>query len=236
MNLICPLKQNISIPSYANLRCNTLGLDSIEHCLRKSHYESFGDVNYLFNELGYRMGSQYHQNSILAIGDSFTLGLGVNVDDTWPVQLSKILNYPVLNFSLNGASNDWIARRTSELLEFFSPKAVIVHYTFSHRRENENTSWHDDERTECDAVHTEIENYNNWKTRFLQICNLNVPVVHSFIPNWHTSSIDYSVMGTNVMAPMPKIDLARDGFHYGIATNQLVAEKIAKLLIHCQFL
>lgn len=227
------LKQIISIPYYSNLQCSTLGLDSIDHCFNKSHYKSFGDIDYVFNELGYRAEYQYHQNhqnAILAVGDSFTLGLGVNVDDTWPVQLSKILNYPVLNFSLNGASNDWIARRTSELLQFFNPKAVIIHYTFSHRRENPNTDWYDNERTECDPMYTEIENYKNWEERFFQIVNLGVPVIHSFIPNWHTSVVDYSAMGTNVIAPELKLDIARDGFHYGSKTHQSLAEKMYKLL------
>ena len=99
-----------------------------------------------------------------------------------------------------------------------------------HRRENPNTDWYDNERTECDPMYTEIENYKNWEERFFQIVNLGVPVIHSFIPNWHTSVVDYSAMGTNVIAPELKLDIARDGFHYGSKTHQSLAEKMYKLL------
>ena len=113
-------KQSVAIPEYANLKCKFLGLDSMEHCFNKNHFANYESVSYEFNELGYRHGNpaHYQGNEILAIGDSFTLGLGVNQSDTWPECLARLLNYPVLNFSLNGASNDWIARKTSILLQY----------------------------------------------------------------------------------------------------------------------
>ena len=224
------LKQTVGIPYYSNLQCDTLGLDSFEQCFNKNHYKSYGDVAYLFDELGYRNNTPYQHDAILAVGDSFTLGLGVNVEDTWPNRLSSILNYPVLNFSLNGASNDWIARRSAELLNFFNPKAIIVHYTFSHRRERPYLDWHDDERTECEPKYTEQENYENWKLNFDRVSNLKIPTIHSFITTWHTASIDYAELGPNVIPPQPIGDLARDGFHYGPETHQRLAEKITNLL------
>jgi hypothetical protein len=223
------LAQTISIPYYANRVCSILGLDSPEHCLDKNHYKSYpNDIVYKFNSMGYRESEQYTGNEILAIGDSFTLGLGVNIEDTWPAQLSKILNYPVLNFSLNGASNDWIARRSTELLDFFNPRALIVHYTFSHRRERPFTDWHDDERTECEPIYTNEQNLTNWQNNFEKINQLPVPVVHSFIPNWHANPVDYSV--SNVVLPFKQIDYARDGFHYGPSTHAQLAKKITSLL------
>jgi hypothetical protein len=225
-----PLKQTIGIPYYSNLQCDTFGMDSFEHCLDKKHYKSYKNINYSFDELGYRINIPYQRDAILAIGDSFTLGLGVNVEDTWPAQLSKILNYPVLNFSLNGASNDWIARRSTELLNFFNPKLIVVHYTFSHRRERPNPSWHDDERTECEPIYTDEENLVNWQKNFDKISTLSVPVIHSFITDWHEIPIDYAALGKNIIPPEPICDLARDGFHYGPATHQKIAEKITNLL------
>jgi hypothetical protein len=66
-------KQSVGIPFYANLTCSTFGLDSLEHCFDKNHYQSYGEINYQFNEIGYRDRSinQYQGNEILAIGDSF---------------------------------------------------------------------------------------------------------------------------------------------------------------------
>jgi hypothetical protein len=223
------LAQTISIPYYANRVCRTLGLDSPEHCFDKNHFKSYpNDIIYKFNSMGYRESEQYTGNEILAIGDSFTLGLGVNVEDTWPAQLSKLLNYPVLNFSLNGASNDWIARRTGELLRFFNPKTIIIHYTFSHRRERPFIDWHDDERTECEPIYTDQQNLINWQKNFEYIDKLTVPIIHSFISNWHTSTVNCPQ--SNIILPLEQIDYARDGFHYGPNTHLQLAKKITSLL------
>jgi len=225
------LAQTITIPYYANMVCKTIGLDSLSHCFDKSHYQSYpDDIVYKFNSMGYRDIEQYVGTEILAIGDSFTLGLGVNVEDTWPAQLSKLLNYPVLNFSLNGASNDWIARRSTELLDFFKPAALIVHYTFSHRRERPFLDWHDDERTECEPIYTDEQNLTNWQENFKKINKLEVPVVHSFIPNWHTSPSYCS--DPNVVMPTLQVDYARDRFHYGPVTHLQLAKQLANVILN----
>jgi hypothetical protein len=226
------LKQTIGIPYYSNLTCKTLGLDSAEHCFNKKHYKSYPDVSYSFNELGFRFDlSKLTKRPILAVGDSFTLGLGVNVEQTWPSVLGCQLDLPVLNFSLNGASNDWIARKTQALLEFFDPLALVVHYTFSHRRERPYIDWHDDERTECEPLYSADDNFKNWQKNFNTILALKVPVVNSFIPNWHDLTVDYVGLSKHVVTPVNVIDLARDGFHYGVKTNQLLAQQISTNLL-----
>lgn len=225
--------QTVKIPYYSNMRCSTLGLDSEEHCFDRKFFNQFGPVDYQFNEIGYRTESvtKFTGSEILAIGDSFTLGLGVNYQDTWPVQLSKLINYPVLNFSLNGGSNDWMARKTAQLLRWFKPRAVVVHYTFSHRRECNNSDWFDDERTECEPLYSDLENLQNWRSAFDYFSGLAIPVVHSFITDWHPEYVSYQELGTNVICPITKIDLARDSFHYGANTHRLLAEKITNLLV-----
>jgi hypothetical protein len=216
-------KQRVSLPEYANRECDTIGLDSLEHCFDKRHFRQYEPIQYQFNELGYRHSSpeQYRGHEILAIGDSFTLGLGVNRADTWPEQLSQMLDYPVLNFSLNGASNDWIARKTAVLLEYFQPRCVIVHYSYSHRRENDRSDWTDSERTLCEAQHTEEENLINWQTnksKLAQVCK-GIPLIHTAITNWHTQPV------SDVLVAQ-QIDLARDGFHYGPNTHRLFATNL----------
>jgi len=222
-------KKSVGIPFYSNLQCDTFGLDSLEHCFDKKHYQNYGNVSYQFNEIGYRDRSitKYCGNEILAIGDSFTVGLGVNCDECWTSQLEKMLNYPVLNFSLNGASNDWIARKTETLLNFFQPRCIIIHYSFIHRRERPNLDWHDNERTECDALYSHEENFANWQNNFIKINQLckNVPVIHSGITNWNDSKY-YELLTVKT------IDLARDGFHYGIKTHQQLATTLLDHVSH----
>lgn len=228
MDLSADLLQYLSIPYYSNLQCNTLGMDHPSHCFDIDHYRNFGAVHYKFNTLGFRTKptQEFVGNEILVVGDSFTLGLGVNAQDRWSDQLEKLIDYPVLNFSLNGASNDWICRKTNQLLQIFNPRCVIIHWSFSHRREKNRPDWYDDERTECDAHYSQDENFSNWLINYTKI---NYPnIIHSAIPNWHDN---FPYGNYAILPPVQKQDLARDGFHYGPVTNRTLAEQITNLLV-----
>jgi hypothetical protein len=229
-------QQKLTIAGYENYSSNTLGLDSREHCYSEKHFDNFKfPITYQFNSIGYRERplEEYNKNSVIVIGDSFTLGLGLPHFLTYPAQLEKIINLPVLNFSLNGASNDWIARKLNIIFNYFTPLAVFVHYTFSHRRESNNIDWADDERilsdpTTQDALHDEIDNYKNWSENHIKIKSLigDLPSAYSFIPNWHTATIDFK----DSLVYVPVVDLARDYFHYGEITCFNYAQKYAEYI------
>lgn len=226
------IKQALSIPRYADFHATSIGLDSEKHCFNLDHFRAYPDaITYEFNELGFRDCSylKYASTDIIAIGDSFTLGLGVNAQQTWPARLAHLLDHPVRNFSLNGASNDWMARKIQKILEFFSPPLIIVHYTFSHRRERPFLDWHDDERTESEPLYTQQENMQNWTKAYELFANLSVPVIHSFIPNWDPVGVDHGPLGPNCLAPVQPQDLARDGFHYGPKTHAQLAQDLADI-------
>jgi hypothetical protein len=229
------VQQHIQIPFYANLQADFLGLDSPDHCFNRRMFDQHSPVRYQFNQVGFRTHSvdQFKSNAILVLGDSFTLGLGNNIEDRYTNILEQQLSHQVLNFSLNGASNDWIARKLQQLLTLFQPPAIIVHYTFSHRRERPQSAWHDDERTECDPFYSSEENYQNWLKNFKKIQALSgtIKLVHSFIRNWHDQPVDYIELGENIIPPTPQLDFARDGFHYGPKTHQDLANQITKLLV-----
>ena len=227
-------QKHISIPYYQNMLCSELGMDSHAHCLDKSWFEQWPDaVSYQFNSAGYRTHESIDRGCVLVIGDSFTLGLGVNSDQRYTDILEQQLGHQVANFSLNGASNDWISRKLEQLLEVLQPQAVIVHYTFSHRRERPNLHWHDDERTECEPFYSSQENFDNWRKNFDCINSLceNLQVIHSFIPDWHDQFVDYAALGQGIVAPYDMLDFARDKFHYGILTHQLLARAFTNLLV-----
>lgn len=220
------LERIFRMPHYANLETDQLGLDSREHCLDPCHYDRCSPVTYRFNELGYRMESihTFTGREILAIGDSFTLGLGADIQDTWPSVLSRQLDRTVLNFSLNGASNRWMCRRLRDLLDFFQPPLVIVHYSFSHRRENDRTDWFDDERTLSTPSPGSYLDYEDWRACSQQIQDqCKCPVIESFIPRWHEQPTTYT---TNQVPPIHLIDRARDGFHYGPLSHALLAQEL----------
>ena len=206
---------------YINYQSDIFGMDSIEECRSKSLFKNFPyPVSYRFNSLGYRDRniSEYIKNPIITVGDSFTVGLGLPADLIYPVQLEKLVNHQVLNFSMNGASNDWMARKLELILKYFSPIAIIVHYTFSARRELDRPDWFDNERVQCEPIYTEEENYNNWLTNHnkIQTLTASIPTWYSFLPQWHTDPNVVDHIENQIK--FEQIDQARDGFHYGAKT------------------
>ena len=222
----------IIIPRYANLSCSELGHDSPTHAGQK--FFMHAPVQYQFNANGFRTHNfaRLDSDCVLVVSDSYTLGMGENINCCYTTIIEQQLGWPVFNISLNGASNDWIARRTKDMLDIVQPRAIVIHYTFSHRREFYNTTWHDDERTLCEPVHTSTENFDNWQQNFNKIAVLarSTPLIHSFIPNWHDAPVDYAVMPGMILPPIESVDCARDGFHYGPRTHQLLANQITSLL------
>lgn len=218
------LHETFRIPDYANLTCDSLGLDSLDQCLDLDHFESYDPISYHFNSLGYRTDrpESFSGREILAIGDSFTLGLGLDAAYTWPAVLSKLLARPVLNFSLNGASNRWMVRRLQDLLRFFDPPLVVVHYSFSHRRELDRTDWFDNERTLSEPSQGLDIDYQDWIDCSRQIRDLCRPIglIESFIPGWHPAAVTYD---RSLIPPIYPVDRARDSFHYGPRSHAIIA-------------
>ena len=72
---------------------------------------------------------------IWCVGDSFTVGLGSPLEHTWPYMLQQRLRRRVINVSMDGASNNWIARIGSAILTEFPLADIVIHWSFLHRRE-----------------------------------------------------------------------------------------------------
>ena len=92
---------------------------------------------YTYNELGFR-GDSIHKDGfkIMSIGDSNTEGVGVNNDETWPAQFSKLITNGVdHNFGVGGRSNDFITRCLITYYNLIKPDLVLIMYTSPQRRE-----------------------------------------------------------------------------------------------------
>jgi predicted regulator of amino acid metabolism with ACT domain len=131
------------LPAFINQCRNESGLDSLEHCFDKRYFLNYPwPVEYQYNSRGYRdkewpTESNDLENSIWCIGDSFTVGLGSPISHTWPNVLSKTTDSTTINISLDGASNDWISRKVSELITEVVPKNIVIHWSYIHRRERD---------------------------------------------------------------------------------------------------
>ena len=67
-------------------------------------------------------------NTILAVGSSFTAGSEVRDNESWPAHLEKELNFPVLNAGIGGYGTDQILLRGDMLFDAIKPELVIVSF------------------------------------------------------------------------------------------------------------
>lgn len=129
------------LPSRVNQQWQYSGMDSIEKCLDKTHFRSYPHkIDYKYNARGFRDTEwpnimEELQKSIWCIGDSFTVGVGSPIEHTWPYILQKKTGIRTINVSMDGASNNWIARHAVQILDNIQPKNLIIHWSYLHRRE-----------------------------------------------------------------------------------------------------
>jgi len=130
----------IQIKSQINNHRDISGMDSPEYCLRPEHYNTYPyAVDYQYNSRGFRDQDWPNelQNVIWCLGDSFTSGIGVPYTHTWPQILERTMGRRCINVSLDGASNNWIARQAQTLINEIAPSALVIQWSFSHRREQD---------------------------------------------------------------------------------------------------
>lgn len=81
------------------------------------------------NDQGFRaIKNKNNKENILFLGDSISVGLGVDGNKIFPSIVSSKLNYNGFNFSINGYSTDQLYIILDNVIDFYKPKIVI--YTF----------------------------------------------------------------------------------------------------------
>ena len=114
---------------------------SLKERINKTYKTSGGDdtgkCRYTYNELGFR-GDSIHKKGfkVMSIGCSYTEGVGVNDNETWPAQFcNHIENGVNLNFGIGGRSNDFICRCLMSYYDLIKPDLVLIMYISPLRRE-----------------------------------------------------------------------------------------------------
>lgn len=177
------------IPELVKKEFKTTGIDSLEHCFNKNYFKNYPYyIDYKYNKQGYR---DYEwpddpNNCVWCIGDSFTVGLGLPFDYTWSQQFQKLIDYPVITMAMDGASNQWIAKKMKQVYNHMNPKLVVVMWSYFHRRENPDKTLSDMERRihgNPDSVLEDFDLFENLINKFDndKLINLLVPNYHSIV-------------------------------------------------------
>lgn len=202
---------NLVLPTRVNQSWKFSGIDTLSYCTDKQHFLSYPhDITYNFNSRGFRDqewpdSTQELRDAIWCIGDSFTVGIGSPWEHTWAFRLSKITNRRVINVSMDGASNDWIARTTENIVQVIGPVQLVLMWSYLHRRESVNSELSDEDRRMHTSIRTDqhdCTNQHDWKNfldcknRVDQIANSVQFAVPFFCPKQTVLSIvdDWELM------------------------------------------
>lgn len=129
---------DVALPARANQCWTYSGIDSPERCPDLKRFESYPHpVQYQHNSRGFRDDEWPEDlvNAIWCVGDSFTLGIGSARHCTWPYVLQQATGTRTINVSMDGASNNWMARQAWHILKSIQPRAMVIHWSYLHRRE-----------------------------------------------------------------------------------------------------
>jgi hypothetical protein len=167
-------------------------MDSPSDCFDKKHFDNYPYlVDYRYNSRGFRDADWPELtelvNSIWCVGDSFTVGLGAPYNHTWPTALKSGSKKNTINVSMDGASNDWIARKTLRILDAVSPQNIVIQWSFFSRLESTDTTLSDeDRRKQFHDNDVSLRNqFDNFKKNFslIESAKSKTNIIHSFIPN-----------------------------------------------------
>ena len=97
-----------------------------EALLREYNWTEPGCITYQFNSHGFRDQQFDNRDCGLAFGCSFTQGVGVAEQDTWPRLLSNLLGIHVWNLGIGGCALDTIYRISEYYINLLRPRFIVL--------------------------------------------------------------------------------------------------------------
>lgn len=98
-------------------------------------------VTYKLNNYGFRCDNFSHEDNIVFLGCSITMGIGLNYEDLYVNKVSQSLGLKCNNLGLAASSNDTAFRLALIYLKVLKPKIVVLHNQFSGRMEVLDTNY-----------------------------------------------------------------------------------------------
>jgi len=203
--------------------------------VQRQKLESFGwldtSIEYKFNSHGFRTPEFDNTVDAVCFGCSFTMGTGLPIEMTWPVQFSTISDLSVANLAHAGSSNDTAFRIARNYLPLLRPKYALWLQTDKHRLEL-------------------IDDYLSLSMNILAgDSSSNEQIDNAFVKQWFASESNQDLnLEKNTRAfrnlcnelnivciILPRnavvfLDLARDLKHPGVTSNIHIAKKFYSVL------
>jgi len=210
-----------------NVTQNWYGSDTETALSQNADREKWSGVEiaYQFNAQGFRtydLEEMYNKKVDIALGCSFTQGVGMPEDSTWPSLIEKNRPYPMLNLGYSGGSTDTVARILTNVCGLYQIQTIYI-------------LWPDMARFELYG--NEIQNIMPMNPKIEYVWNMEDSVaVQRFYQNQSRVALlskiykfkvkEFSIAEFNRRYSQQNLlcDVARDGLHYGFKSNEEIAE------------
>lgn len=178
---------------------------------------------YKFNDDGFRSNSLYtDQKSIMFLGCSYTVGIGISAQDRWSTIVAKNLNLYEMNLGIGGSSTDTAFRLAWYWIPKLTPNVVVCLPPGGQRYEFFNK----EDRIDISSAHLDYVQKNHkaiadgYKEFVLSRQNIFFKQLKNLMAIDQLCSIHKSKFVIANMLNFTDIDLARDLLHPGIKSNQ----------------
>lgn len=201
--------------------------ESRSNALKKYGWDQLDIISYKYNNHGFRTPDFNNKKSGLALGCSFTEGVGLPVENTWSGVLSKILDFPIWNLGVGGSSTDSCFRLLDHYLNYLNIEFVVICAPYKKRFEFFDQEGLQFVMPEKKKPEYAMPYYKNWilidenaeinqRKNLLAMQKLCDDKRIKFVCLPHTD--------------LEIVDLARDLNHPGIESNKNFASRILKQL------
>lgn len=202
-------------------------------------YYRTAQVNYTLNTEGYRapeFNTVDWENSVVIFGCSQLFGVGVDDNDTLSAQLSKLINKPVINLGVTGASMTFCFHNSIILKNICANPAAVIQMWTHHDR----TVYYGYEQHTAGVTNCGVWNYETFPYTRAWLEDLKHSRTHALFMSmaskhlWsNTKFYEFSLfqetanaIGCNYPAILNP-DYGRDLSHHGRETNKVLAYQIA---------
>jgi hypothetical protein len=94
--------------------------------MQQSGWNDTTVIEYKFNQQCFRTDEFDQSSRILVLGCSFTIGVGLHLDQTWPSQFGKLIGKPTWNLATGSANIDTCYRILKHYLPYLNVSTVIM--------------------------------------------------------------------------------------------------------------
>lgn len=180
----------VRVAERSMLKTKYSGIDSLGQCIDRQWFRQWQHpIDYQYNSRGFRDQEWPDDlsNSVWCLGDSFTAGLGSPFNHTWPSVFGNKTDCRIINISMDGASNEWLARKCCEIYTGVQPKTFVIMWSYIHRREDLDSKKSDSNRRifQCNtSIEQDYENLNYCRQLVKMHC-VNSNIIELIVPSWH---------------------------------------------------